>query len=145
MGSKPHSKTVRGTFDNPKTQEAINSDKKVPQLGDATSLKPENDNKKLPSNDSAPPRGQGNDADSNPGAPTVSDPYRKKEQGASGESKEDLPHSKKVRGTLANDDGKKVNKTQLGDPASLKAETSKTDMGRSVEREGQDKSGKSKL
>jgi hypothetical protein len=145
MSSKPHSKTVRGTLDNPKTQEAIHSNQKPPQLGDATSLKPENDDKKLPSNDSAPPRGQGNDADSDPGAPTVSDPYRKNERAASVEPKEELPHSKKVRGTLANDDGKKVNRTQLGDPASLKAETSKSDLGRDVEREGQDKSGKSKL
>jgi hypothetical protein len=133
MSSKPHSKTVRGTLDNPKTQKAIKSDKDTPQLGDPTSLKPESDEKKLPSNDSAPPRGQGNDSNSNVGAPTPSNP--------SGE----LPHSKKVRGTLANDDGQKVNKTQLGDPASLKAETSKTDMGKSTEREGQDKSGKSKL
>jgi hypothetical protein len=69
-----------------------------------------------------------------------------KQGGKKNEAKEDLPHSKKVRGTLANDDGAKVNKTQLGDPASLKAETSKTeDMGRQTEREGQDKSGKSKL
>jgi hypothetical protein len=133
MSSKPHSKTVRGTLDNPKTQEAIKSDKNIPQLGDPTSLKPESDNKNLPSNDSAPPRGQGNDSDSSVGAPTQSNP--------SGE----LPHSKKMRGTLANDNGQKVNKTQLGDPASLKAETSKSDMGRTTEREGQDKSGKSKL
>jgi hypothetical protein len=128
MSTKPHSKTVRGTLDNPKTQEAIKSDKKIPQLGDATSLKPETSD-----NDSAPPRGQGNDSGANVGAPTPSN--------AQGE----LPHSKKVRGTLANDDGKKVNKTQLGDPASLKAETSKTDMDKGTEREGQDKSGKSKL
>ncbi len=108
-------------------------------------------------------------------APTVSDPYRKAGTSAGGgdkkaignggnieggnmedgknqgstkkdEGKEDLPHSKKVRGTLANNDGAKVNRTQLGDPASLKAETSKTeDMDRQTEREGQDKSGKSKL
>jgi hypothetical protein len=52
----------------------------------------------------------------------------------------DLPHSKKVRGTLANSDGKQVNKTQLGDPASLKAETSETNMGKQTEREGMEKS-----
>jgi hypothetical protein len=70
-------------------------------------------------------------------------PHGKK---VSQEQREGLPHSKKVRGTLANDDGKKVNRTQLGDPASLKAETSKTsDMGKGTEREGEDKSGKSKL
>lgn len=133
--SKPHSKTVRGTLNNPKTKEAMNSDKPTPQLGDLTSLKPEgDDSKKLPSNDSAPPRGQGNGAGANVGAPTPSNP--------SGE----LPHSKKVRGTLSNSDGQKVNKTQLGDPVSLKAETSNTNgMGKATEREGQDKSGKSKL
>lgn len=133
MSSKPHSKTVRGTLDNPKTQEAMKNGSKVPGLGDPTSLKPENSDKKLPSNDSAPPRGQENDSKSNVGAPTPSNP-----QG-------ELPHSKKVRGTLANNDGQKVNKTQLGDPTSLKAETSKSSMGNSTEREGQDKSGKSKL
>ena len=135
MSSKPHSQKVRGTLDNPKTQEAIKNDSKVPQLGDPTSLKPETDDKKLPSNDSAPPRGQGNDSASKAdvGAPTPSNP-----QG-------ELPHSKKVRGTLANNDGQKVNRTQLGDPASLKSETSKTSMGKQTEREGQDKSGKSKL
>lgn len=153
MSSKPHSKTVRGTLDNPKTQEAIKSDKPTKTLGDATSLKPENDDKSLPANDSAPPRGQGNDKDSE-SAPTVSEPYRKnkdaggadkKAKGNGREEKEDLPHSKTVRGTLAHDDGKKVNKTQLGDPASLKAETSKSEMSKGTEREGEDKSGKSKL
>jgi hypothetical protein len=115
----------------------MNSDKPTPQVGDPTSLKPETSNKPLPSDDSAPPRGQGNDADP--------DQLQKDQRAASVEPKEELPHSKKVRGTLANNDGKTVNRTQLGDPASLKAETSKTDMGREVEREGADKSGKSKL
>jgi hypothetical protein len=172
--SKPHSKTVRGTLDNPKTKEAMKSDKPIPRLGDPTSLKAENDDsKELPSNDSAPPAGQGNDSGakggSNVGAPTADNPSgelpgTKKAQGKlsgdQGNSNSgsnvgaptpsnpsgELPHSKKVRGTLSNDDGKKVNKTQLGDPASLKAETSNTnDMSKSTEREGQDKSGKSKL
>jgi hypothetical protein len=141
MGSQPHSKTVRGTLDNPKTQEAMKFDKKTPQLGDATSLKPETSSPKLPSNDTAPPAGQGNDT----GAPRVSEISPKDERAASVEPKEELPHSKKVRGTLANDDGKTVNEKQLGDPASLKAETSKSSMGKEVEREGQGKSGKSKL
>lgn len=182
MVDTSHSKSVRGTLSNPKTKEAINSTKSTPDLGDGTSLKPANDDKKpLPSNDSAPPAGQGNDtpsassssSSSSDSAPTVSDPYRKagtsagggdkkaignggnvegrnmedgKQGGKKNEAKENLPHSKKVRGTLANDDGAKVNKTQLGDPASLKVETSNTkDMGRQTEREGQDKSGKSKL
>jgi hypothetical protein len=93
MSSKPHSKTVRGTLDNPKTQEAMNSSKSTPQLGDPTSLKPENDNKKLPSNDSAPPAGQGNDADSGSSdvrAPTASDPFGKKV------TKENLPGKSKL-------------------------------------------------
>lgn len=48
--------------------------------------------------------------------------------------KEDLPHSKKVRGTLSNtSDSPKVNRTQLGDPASLTSETSDTKMGRDTE------------
>ncbi|KAL6706612.1 hypothetical protein ACN47E_005368 [Coniothyrium glycines] len=160
--SKPHSKTVRGTLDNPKTQEAIKNNKPIPRLGDPTSLKPETDDKPLPPNDSVPPSGQGNDkpsSSSDPGAPTVSAPYKNNGTSAGGpdkrakgngrgerssSSREDLPHSKKVRGTLANDDGKKVNRTQLGDPASLKAETSNTKLGPDVEREGQQKT-KSKL
>ncbi|KAF1947646.1 hypothetical protein EJ02DRAFT_1123 [Clathrospora elynae] len=165
MSDNSHSSSVRGTLDNPKTKEAMKSDNPTPSLGDATSLKPVNDDKKLPSSDSAPPAGQGNDTPTNSAsesAPTVSEPYRKnanaggpdkKAIGNGGEErkrlkegKDDLPHSKKVRGTLANDDGNKVNKTQLGDPVSLKAETSKTDdMDKGTEREGQDKSGKSKL
>jgi hypothetical protein len=137
MAPKPHSQTVRGTLDNPKTQEAMRSDKPTPRLGDATSLKPANDDRKLPPNDSAPPHGEGNDTDSKSSAPTVSE--------ASGTKKEDLPHSKKVRGTLANDDGDKVNKTQLGDPASLTSETSDSTMEKGVEREGANKGAKSKL
>lgn len=128
----------------------MNSSKPPPQLGDPTSLKPENDDSKsLPSNDSAPPAGQGNDTASD-SAPTVSEPYRKNPNAGGGDkrakgngrddSKEDLPHSKTVRGTLANTDGKQVNKTQLGDPASLKAETSGTKMDKAVEREGMEKS-----
>ncbi|KAF1842390.1 uncharacterized protein K460DRAFT_409807 [Cucurbitaria berberidis CBS 394.84] len=153
MSSKPHSKTVRGTLDNPKTQKAMKSDKPTKGLGDATSLKPENGTKPLPSRDSAPPHGEGNDKSSD-SAPTVSDPYRKNgDAGGTGkkpsrngrEEGKSLPHSKTVRGTFANDDGKKVNNTQLGDATSLKAETSESESGKDVEREGGDKSGKSKL
>ena len=63
------------------------------------------------------------------------DPYRgnEKEQAA---SSKDLPHSKKVRGTLANKSGKQVGKDMLGDPVSLKAEPSER---------GQDRGAKSKL
>ncbi|OAL49388.1 hypothetical protein IQ07DRAFT_680631 [Pyrenochaeta sp. DS3sAY3a] len=133
MPSKPHSKTVRGTLDNPKTQEAIKSDKRIPQLGDATSLKPENDDIKLPQYDSAPPPGQG----SNKNNSKASSNHVKSEK--------DLPHSKQVRGTLANSSGKRVSNVQLGDPVSLKAEGSQTEMENDVEREGEAKSGKSKL
>ncbi|KAI4647510.1 uncharacterized protein J4E78_008824 [Alternaria triticimaculans] len=174
MVDTSHSSSVRGTLSNPKTKEAMSSDKPTPRLGDHVSLKPENDDSKtFPSNDapssssssssstssSSPPSSE----TSSIGAPTPSAPYVKSGTSAGGadkkaignggsagskkeEGKEDLPHSKKVRGTLANDDGNKVNKTQLGDPASLKAETSDTkDMGRQTEREGRDKGGKSKL
>jgi hypothetical protein len=118
--SKPHSKTVRGTLDNPKTQAAIKSGDKPPSLGDHVSLKPEGDD---------PPTPENQKATSSLVSNSVSDT-----------NDNDLPHSKKVRGTLANSDGKKVNKTQLGDPASLKAETSETDLGRQTEREGMEKS-----
>lgn len=118
--SKPHSKTVRGTFDNPKTQAAIKSDKTPPQLGDHVSLKPEGDNPPTPENQKAASSLVPNSSSDTNDA--------------------DLPHSKKVRGTLANHDGKQVNKTQLGDPASLKAETSETDLGKQTEREGKEKS-----
>lgn len=117
---KPHSKTVRGTLDNPKTQNAIKSGKPPPQLGDHVSLKPETED---------PPTLENEKATSSLVRNSSSDT-----------NDDDLPHSMKVRGTLANSAGKKVNKTQLGDPASLKAETSKTGMGRQVEREGKEKS-----
>lgn len=39
--SKPHSKTVRGTLDNPKTKAAIEAGDSPPQIGDPTSVKPE--------------------------------------------------------------------------------------------------------
>lgn len=153
MSSKPHSQKVRGTLDNPKTKEAMNSDKSTPGLGDATSLKPVNDNSKsLPGNDSAPPAGQGNGTPAE-SAPTVSEPYRKDANAGGGDKraigngggsgqpgKEDLPHSKTVRGTQGKTGGKEINKTQLGDPASLTAETSNTSMKKDTEREGAAKS-----
>ncbi|KAK7188623.1 hypothetical protein DPSP01_005583 [Paraphaeosphaeria sporulosa] len=126
--SKPHSKTVRGTFDNPKTKAAIKAGDNPPQIGDPTSLKPETydntpDNRKVAQ--SLVP---------NSSSDTNDDDLSKFKDG------DDLPHSKKVRGTLANTDGKKVNKTQLGDPTSLKAKTSETNMGKQTEREGLEKS-----
>lgn len=136
MSSKLHSKTVRGTLDNPKTQAAIKSGTNPPQLGDHVSLKPENDDPPTPDNQKS--------NESSDSASTVSDPYRKNESTSSQPDKS-LPHSKTVRGTLANTDGKQVNKTQLGDPASLKAEMSDSKMSKGVEREGQEKGRKSKL
>lgn len=50
MSPKPHSKTVRGTFDNPKIKEVIKSDTNPTQLGDPASLKPETDNPSTPDN-----------------------------------------------------------------------------------------------
>jgi hypothetical protein len=43
------------------------------------------------------------------------------------QQKESLPHSKTVRGTLAHKGGAKVNRSMLGDPVSLKSETSKSE------------------
>jgi hypothetical protein len=103
----PHSATVRGTLSNPKTQAAIENNEKPPQIGDPVSLTSEKE-------DSAP---QTSASDSSKPA----DPYRQNEQESS--SKQDLPHSKKVRGTLTNDSGKEVEKGMLGDPVSLKSET----------------------
>lgn len=159
MGNKPHSKTVRGTLDNPKTKEAIKSNKTPATIGDPTSLKHEGgaDDKQQSSNDAAASPGQGYNVNSKADvkAPTPSNPsgelpHSKKQVGNVGaptpsNPQGELPHSKKVRGTLSNTDGQKVNKTQLGDPTSLKAETSTTNMGNATEREGQDKSVKSKL
>lgn len=39
----PHSKTVRGTLDNPKTKEAIAKNEKPQNIGDPVSLRAEND------------------------------------------------------------------------------------------------------
>ncbi|KAF2280648.1 uncharacterized protein EI97DRAFT_3991 [Westerdykella ornata] len=58
-------------------------------------------------------------------------------------NRDELPHSKKVRGTLAAPSGPEVNKTMLGDPVSLTSETSSTKMDPDVE-EGLG-GGKSKL
>lgn len=117
--SKPHSKTVRGTFDNPKTQAAIKAGSNPPRIGDPTSLKLETSDETPNSRNAAQSLVPNSSSDTNDA---------------------DLPHSKKVRGTLANTHGGKVNRTQLGDPTSLKAETSETDMGRQTEREGLEKS-----
>ena len=107
MVDTSHSKSVRGTLSNPKTKEAVNSTKSTPDLGDGTSLKPANDDKKsLPSNDSAPPAGQGNDtpsassssSSSSDSAPTVSDPYRKAGTSAGGGDKKAIGNGGNVEG-----------------------------------------------
>ncbi|KAF1831348.1 hypothetical protein BDW02DRAFT_532103, partial [Decorospora gaudefroyi] len=134
MVTTSHSSTVRGTLSNPKTQASKRSSEPTPNLGDATSLKPSNDDtKSLPSNDSAPPPGADNDD-------TLANGQDGKMGG--GGKEELLPHSKKVRGTLGSDGGKKVDGSQLGDATSLKAEISSgasDGMGRETEREGHDK------
>ena len=110
----PHSATVRGTLSNPKTQAAISSNQSPPQIGDPVSLQ---DSKP----DSTPSDSVKSDLASRP-----ADPYRENEHktaSSSGSSEKDLPHSKKVRGTLGHKGGKEVNKRMLGDPVSLKAET----------------------
>jgi hypothetical protein len=110
----PHSATVRGTLSNPKTQAAISSNQEPPQIGDPISLsdsKPES----APLENVKPVS-----------SPQSADPYReneKKSSSGSGNSGENLPHSKKVRGTLGHKGGNEVNEKMLGDPVSLKAET----------------------
>jgi hypothetical protein len=96
---KPHSQTVRGTLSNPNTPKNNNP----PQLGDHVSLQPET-------------RDSAQSSQSKNGS----------HQKGADQDKEDLPHSKKVRGTLAHSGGSKVNKSMLGDPTSLKSETSDT-------------------
>ncbi|KAH7380740.1 hypothetical protein BKA66DRAFT_419516 [Pyrenochaeta sp. MPI-SDFR-AT-0127] len=151
MSSKLHSQTVRGTLDNPKTQEAMVSNKAVPQLGDPISLKPDPSVKKISVNNSDPLPKQDNSTRLE-SASTTSHLNHNKESAPSADKnskdnrrEDELPHSKKVRGTLSHGTGKTLDTAQLGDPTSLKAETSKTEMGKDVEREGQDKTMKSKL
>ncbi|KAF2877082.1 hypothetical protein BDV95DRAFT_558442 [Massariosphaeria phaeospora] len=107
-----HSKTVRGTLGNKKTQEAMQSNSNRTQLGDPESLEVEK-------SDAAPQDGpsMSGGAERTPAAPSSSSP-------PSSSNSSDLPHSMRVRGTKANASGSKTNKTMLGDPASLKAETS---------------------
>ncbi|KAF2643108.1 hypothetical protein P280DRAFT_376641, partial [Massarina eburnea CBS 473.64] len=102
-----HSQTVRGTFSNPKTDTTSNP----PQLGDPTSLEREK-------SDSASPTGN-NTGDESSASSDSSSPGNKSQQ-----KEPQLPHPKSVRGTLANASGPRVNKSMLGDPVSLKAETS---------------------
>jgi hypothetical protein len=114
----PHSATVRGTLSNSKTQAAISSNQDPPQIGDPISLS----DSKL---DSAPVDNVKPGSSSRP-----AESYRENEKessSASGNSGENLPHSKKVRGTLGHEGGKEVNKRMLGDTVSLKAETHERD------------------
>ncbi|KAF2709604.1 hypothetical protein K504DRAFT_467569 [Pleomassaria siparia CBS 279.74] len=123
----PHSQTVRGTLSNPKTQAAKQSDTPPPpNMGDPVSLSSSK-------TDSVPLSSVRPVSDARP-----ADPYRQNENAtpaskttssssSSSSSKEKLPHSKQVRGTLDNEAGPRVNKSMLGDPVSLKAETSESD------------------
>ncbi|KAF1958640.1 hypothetical protein CC80DRAFT_490472 [Byssothecium circinans] len=114
----PHSKTVRGTFSHPK----FSSASQPPQLGDHVSLEREK-------NDSAPSTGTQNSASS--ANITPGDPYRQRGS--------QLPHSKSVRGTLANASGPQLNRSMLGDPVSLKAETSDNNFDSGAESGGKER------
>ncbi|KAF2691463.1 hypothetical protein K458DRAFT_264658, partial [Lentithecium fluviatile CBS 122367] len=126
-----HSQTVRGTLSNPKL-DTTKSSKTPPQLGDPVSLQPETyDSAPTKSPLTTPPSVQ------SPNKGAGADPYRQNESKSESreESREekDLPHSKKVRGTLAHESGPKVNKSMLGDPVSLKAETSESRIDKGAE------------
>lgn len=132
----PHSATVRGTKDNPKTQEAKNSGSNPTQLGDPGSLKTEtNSSVKIPN-----PQQQDGATDASNEARHVSNPNT---------TPKDQPHSARVRGTLSHPDvqdklyrddagmvkgksGEKQdqNKTMLGDHTSIEAESSNTSINR---------------
>ncbi|KAF2738392.1 hypothetical protein EJ04DRAFT_549894 [Polyplosphaeria fusca] len=105
-----HSKTVRGTLSHPKSSLST-SRNNPPQLGDPISLSKEHD-------DSVP-------LSSIPDF-SRADPYRQNE----GKTSRPIEHSKRVRGTLGNSAGPEVNKSMLGDPVSMKAETSGSEWGR---------------
>jgi hypothetical protein len=120
--SKPHSKTVRGTLDNPKTKQAIKADQKPSSLGDPTSLKPENDDMPLPPNDSAPPGDEGSNKDS---ATSGELPQSKNASNTTGTGETspflaptpsnpsgELPHTKKAQGAISNS-GSKNGKSKL--------------------------------
>ena len=99
----PHSKTVRGTFSNP----FFSPTSQPPQLGDPVSLEREK-------NASASFNQTQNSNSPKEFAP----------DGWNRQKESQAPHSKTVRGTFSNTSGPKVNKSMLGDPVSLKAETS---------------------
>lgn len=129
----PHSATVRGTLNNPKTQEAKQKHQEgkgnQTQLGDPASLKVE-------ASDSNPVPGRTNQDGAhgvtNSGSPHSSDPYERSPEdrvnpGQSSDSQR--PHSQKVRGTMSHPDAAYLMQTNkpasmLGDHVSLKAETS---------------------
>jgi len=128
----PHSKTVRGTLSNPKTQEAKEKHQKEgnpTQLGDPGSLKTETS-----SSESVPSRtAQDGGTVSQSGTRKLqpSDPYERSPKDRVDPEDRDQgsnrPHSQKVRGTLSHPDAGKHGdkpKSMLGDHVSLKAETS---------------------
>ena len=143
--STPHSKTVRGTLSNEKTKAAISTNEKPAQIGDPVSFVTDTSNKSADSAPSAPSTFDQKTYQANPKDLSHNETSPKRDA-----AEDNLPHSKKVRGTLANKSGKSVNKTMLGDPASLKSETSQTRLDRDVEsgvggEGGKSTYGKSKL
>ena len=108
-----HSKTVRGTFSNPKTKTTLKMGRNPTQLGDPISLESEK-------NDSVP-------LDSIPDFSKLqpADPYRQNE-GLGGR----LPYSKTFQDMKGGSSGLVINRSILGDPISMKAETSKSEWGR---------------
>jgi hypothetical protein len=101
-----------------------------PKQGVAGSPITQEDREKLPHSQTAP---MPDTSSTTSGGPSQAKNPNNQLPSQKSNDSDNLPHSKKVRGTLANKDGKSVNKTMLGDPASLKSETSKTGMGKDVE------------
>jgi hypothetical protein len=129
----PHSATVRGTLNNPKTQEAkqkYQGKGNPTQLGDPGSLKAE-------TSDSSPVPGwtnqDGAHGPTSSGNPHPSDPYERSPEDRvnPGQSSSDsqISHSQKVRGTISHPDAVYLKQadskpaSMLGDHVSLKAET----------------------
>jgi len=126
MPDQPHSKTVRGTLSNPKTKEAIKrgAHPNHTQLGDPASFEAETASSYPTGSDRGAETGVPDDKQ---GLKIAGEKDYKADNpsGTEGES-----HARTVRGTMGNPKtheamrkGRDANPTQLGDPASLKAET----------------------
>ncbi|ORY11485.1 hypothetical protein BCR34DRAFT_601272 [Clohesyomyces aquaticus] len=99
MPDQPHSKTVRGTLSNPKTQAAIKNKETPPGIGGpAAQVEPK----------------KSSSTSSSRSVPSGSTGATPQSTGTGEQNREKLPHSKTVRGTLANTDGRKVDKMMLG-------------------------------